>query len=86
MTDEEKEANPTYQTTGGYLKVYDYQEAFQNSYQNASREEQLKVKNLPNFDADVFYQISGIRIDDDLMTGKEVEVIIDGRVYKAVIK
>lgn len=86
MTNEEKEANPTYKTTGGYLKVYDYQEAFQKSYNKATREEQLKIKDLPNFDADVFYKISGIRIDQDPITGKEVEVNIDGKVYKAVIK
>ena len=64
MTDEEKEANPTYDTTGGYLKVYDYKEAFQASYNKATREEQLKIKELPNFDADKFYQISGIRTDE----------------------
>lgn len=86
MTDEEKEANPSYKTTGGYLKVYDYQEAFQKSYNNATREEQLKIKNLPNFDAEVFYEISGIKIDDEPMQGKEVEVVINGKIYKAVIK
>ena len=65
MTDQEKEDNPTYKSTGGYLKVYDYQEAFQASYAQATREEQLAIKDLPNFDAEKFYQISGIRIDED---------------------
>lgn len=27
MSQEEKEANPSYKTTGGYLKEYDYKEA-----------------------------------------------------------
>jgi hypothetical protein len=86
MTDEEKEKNPSHKTTGGYLKVYDYKEAFQKSYNNATREEQLAVKNLPNFDADIFFEISGIRIDEEIQSGKEVEVVIDGKTYKAVIK
>jgi hypothetical protein len=68
MTDFEKEENPTYKTTGGYLRVYDYKEAFQKSYNSATREEQLKIKELPNFDAEKFYQISGIRIDDEPKT------------------
>ena len=76
--------NPTHVTTGGYLKVYDYKEAFQKSYNAATRKEQLRVKNLPNFDAEKFYQISGIRIDDEPMSGKEVEGAIDGKTYKAV--
>jgi len=65
MTDEEKASNPTYITTGGYLKVYDYKEAFQRSYNNATRGEQLKIKTCPNFDAEIFYEISGIRVDEE---------------------
>jgi hypothetical protein len=47
------------------LKKYEYKEAFQNSYNKATREEQLKIKDLLHFDADIFYEISGIRVDDD---------------------
>ena len=63
MTDEEKEQNPSYKTAGGYLKKYSYQEAFQKSYNSASKEEQQKIKKLPNWDKKVFYEISGIMID-----------------------
>lgn len=63
MTNEEKEDNPSYKKDGGYKKEYDYKEAFQKSYNQATREEQLKIKKLPNFDADKFYEISGIKID-----------------------
>ena len=63
MSDQEKEDNPSYKTTEGYLRIYGYQEAFQRSYNAASREDQLNIKELPNFDADVFFTISGIRID-----------------------
>jgi hypothetical protein len=67
MTDEEKEENPSYETTGGYLKKLYYKEAFQKSYNDLSEEERVEqtkqLKALPNFDADVFYEISGIRIE-----------------------
>jgi hypothetical protein len=87
MTDEEKEANPTYHTTGGYLKVYNYKEAFQASYNRATREEQLRIKELPNFDADKFYQISGIRIDEAPAEEEPKEKFVtdeDGKKYKLV--
>ena len=87
MTDEEKKANPTYDTTGGYLKVYDYKEAFQASYNRATREEQLRIKELPNFDADKFYQISGIRIDEAPAEEEPKEKFVtdeDGKKYKLV--
>jgi hypothetical protein len=58
MTEEEKRDNPTYKTTGGYLKVYDYKEAFQKSYNKATRKEQLKIKDIIHFDADIFFEIS----------------------------
>ena len=64
MTEEEKEENPSYKITSGYLKVYGYKEAFKKSYNTATMEEQLKIKDLPNFDADKFFEISGIRIDE----------------------
>jgi hypothetical protein len=63
MTLEEKKQNPDYKITGGFLKIYSYQEAFQKSYHAATREGQLKIKKLPNFDKDKFQLISGIDID-----------------------
>ena len=82
MTDLEKQDHPTYETTGGYLKVYEYQEAWKKSYDNATREEQLKIKSLPNFDAEVFYEISGIKIDEILSNPKEI--MIGGATYRLV--
>lgn len=80
MTKKEKEENPTYKTTRGYLKVYEYKEAFRKSYYNLSEEEKTKqtkqLKALPNFDKDIFFEISGIDIDEKIkkkMTLKEIE-------------
>ncbi len=67
MTDEEKRLNQSAEVCGGYVKRLDYKEAFQKSYNDLSDEERLKqtalLKALPNFDADIFFEISGIRID-----------------------
>jgi hypothetical protein len=67
MTDEEKQLNPRAEVCGGYLKKLDYKEAFQKSYNNLSEEQRIKqtalLKALPNFDADIFFEISGIRIE-----------------------
>ena len=62
MTDEEKANTETYKTTGGYLKEYEYKEAFQASYNKASVEDKALLLALPNFDADVFFEISGIDV------------------------
>jgi len=63
MTDEEKVKYPSSKTAGGYIKDIPYKEAFTKSMQNASKEEIKAIKKLPNFDADVFEEISGFRID-----------------------
>ena len=67
MAENEKSENPNCETLNGYLKTYDYKEAFQKSYNDLGEEEKAiqteQLKALPNFDADVFYEISGIRID-----------------------
>ena len=62
MTDKEKEDNPSHKTIRGYLRKYDYKEAFQKSYNNASKKEKELLLKLPNFDADVFFEISGIDV------------------------
>jgi len=62
MSDKEKEAFPSYVTTGGYLKTREYKQAFIESYEKATPEDRALVEKLPNFDADIFFQISGIRI------------------------
>ena len=79
MSDQEKIDNPTFHTTGGYLKSYEYQEAFQKSWNAASEEDRKKVESLPNFDADIFLEISGI----DIRTSSQnpQEIVIDGATY-----
>ena len=69
MSQQEKEQHPEYATVGGYLKKYDYKEAFRKSFEEAKRlpdwPEQLKrLKALPNFDVKVFEEISGIKEEE----------------------
>lgn len=89
MTDSEKNANPTYTTTGGYLKVYEYKEAWRRSFDaQENKEKQIKqLEALPNFDYDVFVEISGIDYrKEQSLTGQQVLVVIGDKTYQAVIK
>ena len=65
MTDKEKQDNPSYKTTEGYLKVYDYKKAFKKSWDNADKEDRARIKELPNFDSTKFKEISGIDVEAD---------------------
>ena len=60
---EREEYKKEIETCGGFLKTLGYKEAFQLSYANASHEDRNKVKNLPNWNTDVFFEISGIRVE-----------------------
>ena len=62
MTDKEKKEHKTSIETGGYMKKLDYKEEFKKSMERASAEEIELVKKLPNFDKDVFFEISGFII------------------------
>ena len=64
MTDEEKAANPTYETTGGYLKVLDESECGQLWWGSLSDRRKEIIKAIPNFDAEIFFQCTGVRVDE----------------------
>ena len=62
MTDEEKLANPTYETTGGYLKVLDESECGQLWWDGLPDRQKNIIKAIPNFDANIFQQCTGIEV------------------------
>ena len=64
MTDEEKIAHPTYKTTGGYLKVLDESECGQLWWNELSDCDKQIIKNIPNFDPDIFYECTGIKVTE----------------------
>ena len=63
MTDEEKENHPEYKTTGGYLKVLDETECAQMWWDNANGEVKQCILDLPNFDAGIFKECTGIDVN-----------------------
>lgn len=62
MTDEEKTAYPTYETIGGYLKTLDESESGQLWWNGLSDCDKQIIKNILNFDPDIFYECTGIRV------------------------
>ena len=80
MTDEEKKANPKFFVCKGYLRTYGYKEAFRKSWSAASEQDRKQVLALPNFDADIFFEISGIDVRKELK--KTVTVTANGKSVK----
>ena len=62
MSDEEKENNPDAYVNYGYLRVYTYKEAWANLWSKLTDDQKELFKTLPNFDADIFRDITGIAI------------------------
>ena len=60
MTDEEKTEHPEFYCQEGYLKEYGFMDACKNM--KLTKEEKNSFKNLPNFDAAIFKEITGIVI------------------------
>ena len=65
MTDEEKSAHPSHETTGGCLKVLDESECGQIWWNGLSEHNRNIIRTLPNFDPVIFEQVTGIKILPD---------------------
>ena len=93
MTQEQKDCkeNEYYKTTWWILVAYEYKEAFQKSYESLSKEEKIEqteqLKKLPNFDKDIFFEISWIKIDNEVGEEPQEKIVTDedGRKYKLVL-
>ena len=62
MSEEEKDAHPEHETLGGYLKTVDYKTACAMMWERLSDEERQAVKDIPNFDPEIFKEITGIEV------------------------
>jgi len=62
MSPEEKQKNPSHETTGGYLKVKTMKEAWADMWGNLGDNEKAVFTKLPNFDSQIFERITGINI------------------------
>ena len=66
-TDEErKKYKKEIEVCGGFLKGLEYKEAWRKSWDKASDEDRRKVLALPNWDNEVFKEITGIDVESEL--------------------
>ena len=65
MTDEEKAAHPEAETTGGYLKERTTADNARKWWAGLSADDRNIIFSLPNFDAAIFKEITGIDVDAD---------------------
>ena len=63
MTDEEKAAHPEAKTTGGYLKERTTTDNARKWWAGLSADDRNIIFSLPNFDAAIFKEITGIDVD-----------------------
>lgn len=65
MTDQEKKVHPEAETTGGYLKSLNKREYNVKQWRLLSQGQKKVIMDLPNFDKEIFKQITGIDVDAD---------------------
>ena len=65
MTDEEKNSYPEAEITGGYLKKLNKLECNIKWWCGLSDEEKAVITSIPNFDKEIFKEITGIDIDEE---------------------
>ena len=63
MTSEEKAAHPEAEVTGGYLKEADNTSEKQKWWNKLSDDDKKEIFSLPNFDAEIFKEITGIDVE-----------------------
>ena len=80
MTDEEKKADPSYSVKQGYLKKFEWKEAWANFWRDTDEENRKKFLALPNFSWDVFTSITGIKPENENCEPEIIE--LNGIKYK----
>lgn len=65
MTNEEKAEHPEAQTTGGYLKKRTTEDNARKWWAELDEDDRHLIFSLPNFDAAIFKEITGIDVDND---------------------
>ena len=62
MIDEEKKQHPEYKVVGGYLKILDESECGQLWWNSLPERYKNIIKAIPNFDKEIFEDVTGIKI------------------------
>ena len=63
MSEEEKAAHPEHEALGGYLKSIPFKDACRLMWAKLTADEKQAVKEIPNFDARIFKEITGIKVE-----------------------
>lgn len=63
MTDKEKSTHPEYSTTGGFLRYTEEKDKKQTWWNALSEESKNVVMSIPNFDKDIFKEMTGIDVE-----------------------
>ena len=73
-TDKEKEEHKKeIETCGGYLKTLEYKEAWRLAWDKVDKDQHKKLLKLPNWDNEVFKEITGIDAEAEIAKESEVE-------------
>lgn len=62
MTKQERENNPKLEASEGFTKAIPMKEAWQNAWNNWTDDNKNEFTSLENFDADKFFEITGIKV------------------------
>ena len=65
IVNEEKAAHPEHKTTGGYFKILYESEHGQIWWNGLQEDCKQIIRSLPNFDADIFRECTGIETRND---------------------
>lgn len=65
MTNQEKKAHPEAETTGGYLKKLNNQKEAVKWWRSLKQDQKKVIMEMPNFDKEIFKQITGVDVDAD---------------------
>jgi hypothetical protein len=68
---EKKEHKTEIESCGGFLKTLEYKEAWKLAWNKASVDERKKLFDLPNWDNEVFKEITGIDAEAEIAKEEE---------------
>ncbi len=81
MTYKEKKIHSDFHILKGYLKTFTYKEAWANFWKDTDEDNRQKFLNLPNFDPEVFEEITGIKVDTEKPCEPD-EITVNGVKYR----
>lgn len=84
MTDDEKKTVTGWETMGGYLKTLSYKEAWAEMWKNCKQDVRDWYLSLPNFDAAIFKEITGIDVEKKDTAAEEAIKLLKEKGYRIV--